>query len=246
MLGLAGLARKLTVFSAPQLERRVLNRAAGWFADKTIADVTCRPVPRTPWRTSSHLRQRRPGARGPRSGCPSWRMASRYSGDQEVAPSRDWDSWIRENLARSKCAVVFWSAVSLESPNVRHEATIADRAGKLIPVLLEPLRADQFPMGARSRDRQVGCAPAGAGAGIGASRAGAEHGRCRSPRLRAHDDLVCLFMLQLYFIIRRYGDCCNENQRRLWWKFRSGSYVRLYGVAVNLSSLVLRSMFFHL
>src|SRR5262245_29865610 len=43
--------------------------------------------------------------------------------------------------------MVFWSSASITSRNVRHEATIADQEGKLIPVLLEPLNARQFPMG---------------------------------------------------------------------------------------------------
>jgi TIR domain-containing protein/PAN domain-containing protein len=59
----------------------------------------------------------------------------------------DWDTWIRQHLASCKCAIVFWSSASITSRNVRHEATIADQEGKLIPVLLEPLNARQFPMG---------------------------------------------------------------------------------------------------
>jgi hypothetical protein len=67
--------------------------------------------------------------------------------DQEVPTGLDWDSWIRQHLAKSKCAMAFWSTASIASRNVRHEATIADQQGKLIPVLLEPLTAQQFPMG---------------------------------------------------------------------------------------------------
>jgi hypothetical protein len=67
--------------------------------------------------------------------------------DQEVPPCVDWDTWIRQNLAKSKCAVVFWSATSIVSHNVRHEAVIANEQRKLVPVLLESLTADQFPMG---------------------------------------------------------------------------------------------------
>jgi hypothetical protein len=37
--------------------------------------------------------------------------------------------------------------VSIKSPNVRHEATVAREQGKLVPVLLDPLRVEQFPMG---------------------------------------------------------------------------------------------------
>ena len=67
--------------------------------------------------------------------------------DQQVPAGVDWDSWIRQRLAQCKCAVVFWSATSVASDNVRHEATVAKRQGKLIPVLLEPLTVEQFPMG---------------------------------------------------------------------------------------------------
>jgi hypothetical protein len=45
------------------------------------------------------------------------------------------------------CAIVFWSAASAASDNVRHEATVAKQQGKLIAALLEPLTAAQFPMG---------------------------------------------------------------------------------------------------
>jgi hypothetical protein len=67
--------------------------------------------------------------------------------DQQVPAGVDWDTWIRQHLASCKCAMVFWSSASITSRNVRHEATIADQEGKLIPVLLEPLNARQFPMG---------------------------------------------------------------------------------------------------
>jgi hypothetical protein len=67
--------------------------------------------------------------------------------DQQVPAGVDWDSWIRQHLTQSKCAVVFWSAASVASDNVRHEATVAKQQRKLIPVLLEPLTPEQFPMG---------------------------------------------------------------------------------------------------
>jgi hypothetical protein len=67
--------------------------------------------------------------------------------DQQVPAGVDWDTWIRQHLTQSKCVLVFWSATAVASDNVRHEATVAKQLGKLIPVLLEPLRADQFPMG---------------------------------------------------------------------------------------------------
>ena len=67
--------------------------------------------------------------------------------DQQVPTGIDWDSWIRQHLAKSKCAMAFWSATSVSSDNVRHEATVAKQQGKLISVLLEPLTAEQFPKG---------------------------------------------------------------------------------------------------
>ncbi|MET7243291.1 TIR domain-containing protein [Methylobacterium sp. EM32] len=67
--------------------------------------------------------------------------------DQEVPLGKDWDSWIRQHLRVSKCAVVFWSSASVASKMVRHEATVADGMGKLVSVLLESLTPDQFPMG---------------------------------------------------------------------------------------------------
>lgn len=67
--------------------------------------------------------------------------------DQSVPPGTDWDTWIRQHLNEAKCAIVFWSTNSVGSDNVRHEATVAKQQGKLVPVLLDPLAADQFPMG---------------------------------------------------------------------------------------------------
>jgi TIR domain len=67
--------------------------------------------------------------------------------DQEVPSGLDWDSWIRQHLTRSKCAMAFWSTAAVASDNVRHEAVVAKQQGKLISVLLEPLTAQQFPMG---------------------------------------------------------------------------------------------------
>jgi hypothetical protein len=67
--------------------------------------------------------------------------------DQQVPAGVDWDTWIRRHLAESKCAIVFWSSASVGSDNVRHEATVAKQQGKLIAALVEPLTAEQFPMG---------------------------------------------------------------------------------------------------
>jgi len=71
--------------------------------------------------------------------------------DQEVPTGADWDTWIRQHLGKSKCAVVFWSTASVTSDNVRHEATVAKLQGKLIAVLLEHLSPDQIPMGLYSQ-----------------------------------------------------------------------------------------------
>ena len=67
--------------------------------------------------------------------------------DQEVPTSTDWDTWIRQRLNESKCAIVVWSVNSVVSDNVRHEATIARQHNTIVPVLLDPIAADQFPMG---------------------------------------------------------------------------------------------------
>jgi MFS family permease len=67
--------------------------------------------------------------------------------DQAVPPGSDWDTWIRQHLNEAKCALVFWSKNSVGSDNVRHEATVAKQQGKLIPVLLDALTVEQFPMG---------------------------------------------------------------------------------------------------
>jgi hypothetical protein len=70
--------------------------------------------------------------------------------DQSVPAGTDWDRWIRQHLNDAKCAIVFWSVNSVASDNVRHEATVAKQRGKLVPVLLDPLTAEQFPMGSYS------------------------------------------------------------------------------------------------
>ena len=67
--------------------------------------------------------------------------------DQETPSGSDWDTWIRGELAKSKCAVVFWSATSIVSDNVRHEAVVAKEQRKLISVFLDQLPARDLPMG---------------------------------------------------------------------------------------------------
>ena len=67
--------------------------------------------------------------------------------DQQVPAGVDWDTWIRQRLSDSKCATVAWSATSVQSRNVRHEATVAAQQGKLVGLLIDPLTAGEFPMG---------------------------------------------------------------------------------------------------
>jgi len=67
--------------------------------------------------------------------------------DQETPVGQDWNTWIGQKLADSKVCVVLWSAVSVASRNVVHEATIAAERGALIPAVIAPLKPEQFPMG---------------------------------------------------------------------------------------------------
>src|SRR5262245_1673971 len=38
--------------------------------------------------------------------------------DQQVPAGMDWDTWIRQHLTKSKCAMAFWSATSVSSDKV--------------------------------------------------------------------------------------------------------------------------------
>src|SRR5262249_44496483 len=67
--------------------------------------------------------------------------------DQEVPTGVDWNSWIMNHLGQARLAVVAWTRNAAASRNVVHEATIALEDGKLLPVLLEPMTARDFPMG---------------------------------------------------------------------------------------------------
>jgi hypothetical protein len=67
--------------------------------------------------------------------------------DQTLPAGIDWDTWIRQHLAQSKCALVVWSKNSVGSDNVRHEAKIAKDQRKLLPVLIDDLAAEEFPVG---------------------------------------------------------------------------------------------------
>lgn len=67
--------------------------------------------------------------------------------DQSTPPGIDWDTWIRDKLKDSRCVIVLWSKTSVSSPNVRHEAIIGREKHKLLPVMVDDLDPDDFPMG---------------------------------------------------------------------------------------------------
>ncbi len=66
--------------------------------------------------------------------------------DFNVPPGVDWDTWIRQRLTESRCAVVVWTYHAIQTPSVRHEAIIAQNQNKLISVLLDAVPARDFPM----------------------------------------------------------------------------------------------------
>jgi hypothetical protein len=68
--------------------------------------------------------------------------------DLQVPAGIDWDRWIHARLDQSRCVIVFWTANSAASDNVRHEVAIAREQGKLLQVMLEPLATRDLPMGA--------------------------------------------------------------------------------------------------
>lgn len=67
--------------------------------------------------------------------------------DVEVPLGENWDQWIRRHIVEAKLVIVFWTKNSANSVNVQHEAAIAREDNKLIPALLENMRAVDFPMG---------------------------------------------------------------------------------------------------
>lgn len=67
--------------------------------------------------------------------------------DQSTPSGGDWNALIREELQSARVCVVLWSKSSVDSRNVVHEATIALNANRLVPAMLEPLAAEDFPMG---------------------------------------------------------------------------------------------------
>lgn len=67
--------------------------------------------------------------------------------DLETPAGVSWEKWIVGHLTRAKSVVVCWSRNAGESDNVKYEARVAKDHGKLIPLMLEPLTVEQFPMG---------------------------------------------------------------------------------------------------
>jgi TIR domain-containing protein len=69
------------------------------------------------------------------------------SWDQDIPIGATWETWIRHDLMRAKCVIAFLSACSAASSNVFHELAIAKEQNSLLLVLLDTLRASDFPLG---------------------------------------------------------------------------------------------------
>ena len=74
------------------------------------------------------------------AGCTVW-------WDRRIPAGRTWRSMIEEALREMRCMVVLWSTHSVESDWVKEEAEEARALGRLIPVLIEPVKP---PVGFRS------------------------------------------------------------------------------------------------
>ena len=74
------------------------------------------------------------------AGCTVW-------WDRRIPAGRTWRSMIEEALHDMRCMVVLWSSHSVESDWVKEEAEEARALGKLIPVMIEPVKP---PVGFRS------------------------------------------------------------------------------------------------
>jgi hypothetical protein len=74
------------------------------------------------------------------AGCSVW-------WDRRIPAGRTWRSMIEEALRDMRCMVVLWSTHSVDSDWVKEEAEEARVLGKLIPVLIEPVKP---PVGFRS------------------------------------------------------------------------------------------------
>jgi hypothetical protein len=67
--------------------------------------------------------------------------------DRRIPAGRTWRSVIEEALVQMRCMVVLWSRHSIESDWVKEEAEEARELGKLVPVLIEPVKP---PVGFRA------------------------------------------------------------------------------------------------
>ena len=74
------------------------------------------------------------------AGCTVW-------WDRRIPAGRTWRSMIEEALRDMRCMVVLWSSHSVDSDWVKEEAEEARALGRLIPVLIEPVKP---PVGFRS------------------------------------------------------------------------------------------------
>ena len=71
--------------------------------------------------------------------------------DPEIRAGERFDDVIEKALIESKCVVVLWSKLSVESQNVKDEATYALNRDKLVPILIEevnlPFRFERINTG---------------------------------------------------------------------------------------------------
>ncbi len=59
--------------------------------------------------------------------------------DVHVPPGSKWEDVLEAKIAMARAVLVLWSSASVESDWVKEEAEMAKAAGKLIPVLLDPV-----------------------------------------------------------------------------------------------------------
>lgn len=59
--------------------------------------------------------------------------------DVHVPPGSKWEDVLQGKIARARAVLVLWSAASVDSDWVKEEAEMAKAAGKLIPVMLDPV-----------------------------------------------------------------------------------------------------------
>ena len=59
--------------------------------------------------------------------------------DKQIPPGKTYDQFIKEQLDKSRCIVVLWSANSVVSDWVKEEASRGIVQTKLVPVLIEPI-----------------------------------------------------------------------------------------------------------